>query len=146
MGRKANFPTNFLTAVNIAPGGVGIVVDQVDPVFGIGHLLVTHSFLQISDIILEVRFTPFPTSTDSFFFLQTITAGTVTLLTGFTLFDSVGGILEVDIIDVSFGVARTISVQILFDFNLPVQIPQPGSLASQNNPNPSGQPGGWIII
>jgi hypothetical protein len=136
MGAPANFPTNFNSNVSLSAGSFGVTLVSVDPVFGIGHLLVQGGFLQIGDILLEVRFTPFFGNVDPPFFLPVITGATLGSLAGFSLFDSTGGILEVDIFDLSFGVSRTFSVTILFDFSLPVLV---------GPPNPSGLPGQWII-
>ena len=136
MGTPANFSTNFNSDVAINPGGFGVALVSVHPVFGIGHLLVNGAFLEIGDILTEVRFTPFPTNTDAFFFLPTINAATIGTLAGFTLFDSVGGVLEVDIIDISIGIFRTISVRIFFDFSLPVL---------HGSHNPSSLPGQWVV-
>jgi hypothetical protein len=138
MPPPANFPTNFLSNVALS-GGPGVTLVSVDPIFGIGHLLVAGTFIEIGDIIFQVRFIPVFGNIDQPFFLS-VNSTNFTLLANFFLTDSVGGLLEVVFFDVSFQVFRTISVKIFFDFTLPVL---PGS--GPGSPNPGGLPGQWVV-
>jgi hypothetical protein len=135
---KANFPTNFNANIAIS-AGQGVTLVSVGPLFGIGHLLVSGSFVEIGDIIFEIRFRPFIGNTDPSFLLS-INATNFSLFANFNLRDSIGGIFELDIFDVSFQTFRTVSVVIIFDFTLPVP---PGS--GPGSPNPNGLPGQWVV-
>jgi hypothetical protein len=141
MGQPANFPTRCGASVFTQPGVPGATIVSIDQ-FGIFPLLnaiqsplVQQPILQVNDVIFEIRFTPFANNTDPFFFVQIVTPGSVTILSGFELHDSIGGIIEIDFFDISINQFRTFSLFIFFDFTLP---------ASGSPLNPNHLPGSWV--